>query len=96
MHPQDAADGWHMRKMKIKVKVPTDGSHRIQVFAGDSMVSDTPVHIIVCDHCSDEIPDGSAGVAVSVWQGQDEPENWERNYDTPQSSSPPPDQEAGS
>lgn len=52
MHPEDAANGWHIRKVPIRAKVPTDGSHRIQVFAGDNMVSDTPIPMIVCDHCN--------------------------------------------
>lgn len=82
MHPSDAADGWHMRKVEIKAKVPTDGSHRITVMAGNEIVSDTPVPCIVCDHCNDEIPEGSPGICVSMWRGNEEPENWERNYDS--------------
>lgn len=96
LHPSDAADGWHMRKVEIKVKVPTDGSHRITVMAGDKVVSDTPVPIIVCDHCNDEIPEGQPGICVSMWQGTDELEDWERKYgnSTNQAGSSP-DQEAG-
>lgn len=80
MHREDSADGWHMRKVEIKVKVPTDGSHRIQIFADDNMVSDTPVPVILCDHCNDEIPEGNTGICVSMWRGEDEPGNWEQGY----------------
>lgn len=84
MHPEDAADGWHMRKVEIKAKVPTDGSHRIEIMSGSNPATVIPVPLIVCDHCNDEIPEGSTGICVSMWRGQDEPDNWEQNYNQPQ------------
>lgn len=80
MHREDSADGWHMRKVEIKVKVPTDGSHRIEIMSGMNPATVIPVPIVVCDHCNDEIPEGAIGIAVSMWRGEDEPGNWEQGY----------------
>lgn len=80
MHPEDIANDWHMRNVEIKVKVPTDGSHRIEIMAGDEPVKVIHVPVVLCDHCNHEIPEGATGIAVSMWRGEDEPGNWEQGY----------------
>lgn len=84
IHPEDERDGWKMRKVNIKAKVPTDGSHRIEIsvgFPGDNEPTDViPVLMIVCDQCNDEIPEGADAVAVSMWRPGDEMTDWEKAY----------------
>lgn len=77
-HPDDVAEGWRMRKVHIKVKRPTDGSHQISILSGGTEEI-IPVPMVVCDHCNTELPDGTDAVAVSMWQGVD-PGNWEKEY----------------
>ena len=80
IHAEDTSDGWLMRKVPIKAQVPTDGSHRIQVFAGETMVSDTPVPVVLCDACNQEIQDGSDAVAVSMHMQNEHLEEWWIKY----------------
>ena len=76
LHPEDVENGIKMRKVHIKAKRPENLEIRIN--AGNETHT-IPVPILVCDHCNEEIKEGSPAVAVTLYEGQ-EPENWESEY----------------
>lgn len=79
LHPEDERDGWQMRKVPIVCKRPAD-LHITIIHAGGQERTEVPV--LVCDTCNDELPDGTACVAVTMWKEGDEIEigNWEKEY----------------
>lgn len=78
LHSEDAANGMKMRKVHIKeAKRPEKLEVRIQAGEEEHVI---PVPILVCDHCNDEIPEGTPAVAVTIWEASGEPEDWEKEY----------------
>ena len=74
-HPEDAANGWLSRSVRIKVKKPD--VHGITLNGTfESLKS------IVCDHCGSAIADGQEALAVTQWNTnrEGEPGNWEQGY----------------
>lgn len=78
LHSEDVANGMKMRKVHINETKRPD-RHEIVISDGET-THRIPAPILVCDHCNDEIPEGTPAVAVTVWEASGEPENWEKEY----------------
>lgn len=78
MHPEDVATGWQRRCVNIWAKKPA--VHEVKFTANDKTETIT-LPSLVCDDCGTPIKDGDAAVAVTMWRGNDEPYNWEKDYE---------------
>ena len=79
LHPEDKANGIKIRKVEIQ-SARRPPNLQIRIKAGNETTI-IPVPVIVCDHCNDEIPEGSKAVGVTMWgKDQEEPEPWEKEY----------------
>jgi hypothetical protein len=74
-HPEDVANGWLSRSVRIKVKKPD--VHGITI---DDVFES--IKTIRCDHCNVAIADGQEAYAVTEWNTnrEGEPFNWEQEY----------------
>jgi hypothetical protein len=72
LDPEDVETGWHLRKVTGVGQKPAD--HAIKV--NDRRID---IPSLLCDHCNDELPNGSAVIAVTMWRGA-EPGTWETEY----------------
>lgn len=81
LHPEDAAQGWVKRLVKLKVKKPAE--HAIRII-GNGQTETEHLPSILCDDCGDAIADGTEATAVSMWRGNEGVmEHWEHEYGTP-------------
>jgi hypothetical protein len=86
IHPQDAADGFQMRKVNLTARKPENMNIEIHATGGPGPDEHQtiPVNELVCDHCNDSIPNGHEAVAVTMWDKNREetPGDWEQSYGT--------------
>lgn len=74
LHPEDKAIGFKQRRVCIVAKKPA-GLH-IKVNGEDQPELPT----LKCDQCGKPIQDGQGAVAFTMWRGENEPGNWETEY----------------
>lgn len=73
--PRDAEMGFEKRFVKLVVKKPAD--HAISI----NGVKQEQLPSILCDQCGTAIPDGTVGVAVSMWRSGSLGD-WEHEFGT--------------
>lgn len=79
MHPEDAAMGFHRRRVHLKAKKPAE--HFMEII-DDTGTKRQYLAALACDGCGVYIPDGSDAVAVTMWRGDNEIGAWEQEYGT--------------
>lgn len=82
-HPEDVAMGFHRRIVEIVAKKPAD--HGIKFYEGNTLddlkeTKTVSLETLQCDDCGEPIGDGAGAFAVTMWRGDDEPDNWEAEY----------------
>lgn len=85
MHPEDVLAGWNQRFVHGHAKKPA--GHEIKIYTGgslDKLKLDKTIRpaSLVCDHCNEQLPDGTGSVAITMWRParESEPDDWEKKY----------------
>jgi hypothetical protein len=73
-HPEDVAAGWQKRIIPLRCAKKPD-EHFMLV---NGTRYDIPS--LICDDCGKKLEDGSDAFAVTMWQGEDAPPDWESDY----------------
>lgn len=82
LHPEDAANGHHLRKVNIDC-AHRPRNHRIEVYSGDMQKPESVIEVpdVICDLCN-ELLTGKPAVAVTLYKGMP-PESWELDFMAP-------------